>query len=383
MRPETLAIHTARNPDPDTGAVAPSIVMSTTFARDDAYQPLGKHVYGRADNPNRAALERVLATLEGGAAAIALSSGLAAVNTLLQSLNPGDHVILPDDSYFGTRALADAHFERWGLRISKVDMADARNIERALRKRTALVWVETPSNPQMRITDIARAAQIAHGTGAICAVDNTFATPFCQKPLELGADVVMHSTTKFFGGHSDVTGGALIFKRETALFERVRSVQSLGGAVPSPFDCWLLLRSIPSMAYRMRGHVGNAAAVAAFLAGHRNVARVYYPGLASHPGHDIAARQMVGGFGGMLSFDVAGGRAAALNTALRVKLFTRATSLGGYESLIEHRASVEGAGSVAPPALLRCSIGLEHADDLIADLDQALASDTRKRARKA
>jgi cystathionine gamma-synthase len=383
MHPETLAIHTARKPDSKTGAVAPSLVMSTTYARDDAYQPYGEFVYGRAENPNRSALEHVLATLEGGEAAIALSSGLAAVSTIFQALDPGDHVIVPNDSYFGTRALGDAHYARWGLRISKVDMTDARNIERALRKRTKLIWVETPSNPQMRITDIARAAAIARSAGAVCAVDNTFATPFCQKPFAFGADVVMHSTTKFFGGHSDVTGGALIFKDRSALFERARSIQGLGGAVPSPFDCWLLLRSIPSMAHRMRGHVENAGKIAAFLAAHPCVARVYYPGLSTHSGHDIASRQMTGGFGGMLSFDVTGGRAAALQVALGVKLFTRATSLGGYESLIEHRASVEGAGSVAPPALLRCSIGLEHADDLIADLDQALGRARRKRAQKA
>jgi cystathionine gamma-synthase len=382
MHPETLAIHTARDPDEQTGAVAPALIMSTTFARDADYKPFGTHVYGRASNPNRAALEQVLAALEGGATAIALSSGLAAVNAIFQALGPGDHVIVPNDSYFGTRALGDAHFAHWGLQISKVDLTDLSELKQALRPNTKLVWVETPSNPQMRITDITRAAKLAHSVGAVCIVDNTFATPFCQQPLALGADVVMHSTTKFFGGHSDVTGGALIFKRIDALTERVRSVQALGGAVPSPFDCWLLLRSIPSMAYRMRGHVANAGAVAAFLAAHPQVAQVYYPGLKTHPGHAIAARQMRGGYGGMLSFDVAGGRTAALRTAQRVRLFTRATSLGGYESLIEHRATVEGAASVAPPALLRCSIGLEHADDLIADLDQALARPRAARARR-
>jgi cystathionine gamma-synthase len=371
MRPETLAIHTARDPDPATGAVAPPLIMSTTFARDEQHNPIGKYVYGRADNPNREALEKMLATLEGGAAAITVSSGLAAVNLILQTLESGAHVILPHDSYFGTRALSDTHYTRWGLQISKVDMRDPANIARVLRPETKLVWVETPSNPQMQIIDIARTAELAHSVGAMCVADNTFSTPFCQQPLAHGADVVMHSTTKYFGGHSDITGGALIFKQGGEWLDRARSVQHLAGAVPSPFDCWLITRSIPSMAYRMRAHCDNAGRVAAFLAQHPRVAAVYYPGLTTHPGHDIARKQM-SAFGGMLSFDVKGGKEAALNVALGVKLFIRATSLGGYESLIEHRASVEGAGSTAPPALLRLSIGLEHADDLIEDLDQAL-----------
>ncbi len=371
MHIETLAIHTARGEDAGNGAVAPPLIMSTTFARDEDYAAPHGNVYGRADNPNRRAVEKAYATLEGGAEALAFASGMGATNALLQCLQAGDHVILPADIYFGTRALADGHFGRWGLQVSTADMTDLANIERALRPNTKLVWVETPSNPCLHITDIAGAARLAHQAGALCAVDNTWASPFCQQPIAHGADIVMHSTTKYFGGHSDVTGGALIFKQADALLARARSVQQLGGAVPSPFDCWLIQRSIPTMAYRMRGHVANAGAVAAFLAGHRAVRVVHYPGLPEHPQFAIAARQMTAP-GGMLSFEVHGGAEAALAVAKRVRLFRRATSLGGYESLIEHRATVEGPGTVAPPALLRCSIGLEHADDLIADLDAAL-----------
>ncbi len=371
MKLETLAIHTGRTPD-SSGGVTPSIVMSTTFARDDSYAVLGADVYGRVSNPNRRALEQSLAVFEGAVDACAFSSGMAAVNAIMQSLQSGDHVILPHDSYFATRSLVTTHFERWGLSFDIVDMTNVDNTRAALRPNTALVWIETPSNPTIAITDIAATAALAAEHGAMSVADNTFASPFGQRPLDLGVDVVMHSTTKFFGGHSDVTGGALMFREANELSERVRSIQGLGGAVPSPFDCWLLHRSLPTMAYRMRAQTDHATQVVAFLDAHPGVERVYYPGLASHPGHAIAAQQMQL-FGSMLSFDVVGGRDAALRVANRLKLFTRATSLGGYESLIEHRATVEGAGSVAPPALLRCSIGLEHPDDLIADLEQALA----------
>ncbi len=371
MRPETLAVHAAREPDPHTGAVTPPLIMSTTFARNEGYKPIGASVYGRSENPNRIALEAQLAALEGGALALAFSSGMAAINAMYQSLSPGAHVIIPSDSYMGTRMLFDAHYERMGISVSKVRAGDMQALADAMRTETALVWVETPSNPELSITDIAQAVKLAQAVGATCVVDSTFATPFCQRPLEFGADVVMHSTTKFFGGHSDVTGGALIFATNGPLYERLRSIQLLAGAVPSPFDCWLLQRSIPSMPWRMRGHVDNAGKVAQFLAGHKAVARVNYPGLPTHPGHALATRQMCA-FGGMLSFEPKGGFEAAQRVACGVRLFTRATSLGGYESLIEHRAAIEGAASTAPPALLRLSIGLEHADDLIADLDAVL-----------
>jgi cystathionine gamma-synthase len=374
MRPETLAVHTARKPDPHSGAVTPPLVMSTTFARDEQYKPLGASVYGRSENPNRIALEAQLAALEGGEMALAFSSGMAAVNAMYQSLSPGAHVVIPSDSYMGTRNLFDVHYERMGVNVSKVRAGDMQALAGAMRKETALVWVETPSNPELSITDIALASQLAHEVGAVCVVDSTFATPFCQKPLAYGADVVMHSTTKFFGGHGDVTGGALIFAKNGPLYDRLRSIQWLAGAVPSPFDCWLLQRSIPSMPWRMRGHIENAGKVARFLAAHKAVAKVNYPGLPSHPGHALASKQMCA-FGGMLSFEPKGGFEAAHRVACGVRLFTRATSLGGYESLIEHRASIEGAASTAPPALLRLSIGLEHADDLVADLDAALKAE--------
>jgi cystathionine gamma-synthase len=373
MKIETRAIHTAREPDPRTGAVAPALVMSTTFARDENYAVPGEHVYGRTSNPNRRALEEMYAALEGGEAAIAFASGQAASNAIFQSMNPGDHVVLPREIYFGTRALFDAHFARMGIAMTPVGGADIDELRTALRPNTKVVWVETPSNPLLQVTDIAAAAEAAHAVGATCVVDNTWATPFCQRPLELGADVVLHSTSKYFAGHSDVLGGALIFRRSDELCTRVRSVQALGGAVPSPFDCWLIQRSIPSLAVRMRAHTENATKAAQFLAEHPAVSAVHYPGLPAHPQHAVARAQMLA-FGGMLSFEVNGGREAALRVAVRLKLFKRATSLGGYESLIEHRASVEGPSSTAPAGLLRCSIGLEHVDDLIDDLRQALDS---------
>jgi cystathionine gamma-synthase len=371
VKPETRAIHVAHEVDPATGALAQPLILSTTFARDADYALLGADTYSRHSNPNRAALEQALADLEGGAAAVAFSSGMGAINALFQTLQPGDHVIVPADCYVGMRSLINEHLLRWGVRFSNIDMTDSTNVERALRLDTRLVWVETPSNPCMLIADIARIADIAHGIGAQCVVDSTFATPFCQRPFEHGADIVMHSTTKYFGGHNDVTGGALIFKTPGLTHTRARSLQGLGGAVPSPFDCWLLLRSIPSMAQRMRTHIDNAGALAEFLEHHPKVASVHYPGLPSHPGHALAKRQM-SAFGGMLSFEPHGGAAAALELTRRVQLFKRATSLGGFVSLIDHRATVEGENSVCPPALLRCSIGLEHIDDLIADLEQAL-----------
>jgi cystathionine gamma-synthase len=260
----------------------------------------------------------------------------------------------------------------WGLQASVVDMTDLAAVRAAVRPTTRLLWVETPSNPLLKISDIAALAQIAHAAGARCAVDNTWATPALQRPLDLGADLALHATTKYLGGHSDVLGGAIVAREQDTFFERVRFIQGNGGAVPSPFDCWLVLRGIRSLAYRMRGHVANAARVAAFLNEHPAIERVYYPGLASHPGHAVVARQMCG-FGGMLSIEVHGGEPAAMALAARVKLFTRATSLGGVESLIEHRASVEGPESRTPPGLLRVSVGLEHPDDLVADLAQALA----------
>ncbi len=368
---ETLAIHAGRQPDPATGAVMPPIHLSTTFERAADGSSIDGYVYTRTENPNRRSLEECLAALEGGATAAAFGSGMAAVAAIFQALGAHAHVIFPEDVYFGTGRLLREVLGPWELDYSVVDMTELDAVRAALCPQTRLIWVETPSNPLLKITDIAAIAALAHAAGARCAVDNTWPSPVGQQPLALGADLVMHATTKYLGGHSDLLGGAVIAKEADAFFERIRLVQTLGGAVPSPFDCWLLMRSIRTLPYRMRAHAANAQRVAEFLAGHPAVAVVHYPALAAHPGHAIARRQMTL-FGGMLSIQVRGGATEALAVAARVKLFTRATSLGGVESLIEHRASVEGPHTTTPPNLLRISIGLEHPDDLIADLRQAL-----------
>jgi cystathionine gamma-synthase len=372
MKFETLAAHAGRRVDAASGAVVPPLVLATTFERAaDASLPHG-NLYGRMDNPNRRALEQALAALEGGAAAAAFASGQAATMGVLHALAPGDHALLPLELYYNTRGLLDQHYVRWGLQVSGVDMSRPDEVAAALRPNTRLVWVETPSNPRLIVADIAALARLARQAGATCVVDNTWATPVWQRPLELGADLVMHSTTKYIGGHSDVIGGCVIARSaDQPVFQRVRSWQAQGGAVPSPFDCWLLLRSLPTLPLRVRAQTATAGQVAAWLREQPQVERVHYPGLADHPGHALAARQM-GGFGAMLSFEVKGGQAAAAAVIARVGLFLRATSLGGYESLIEHRFLVEGPNSPTPPGLLRVSIGLEHPDDLIADLAQAL-----------
>ena len=372
MQLETLAIHAGQTPDPSTGAVMPPIHLSTTFERNaDGSYPSG-YVYTRTENPNRAALESCLAALEGGVVAAAFGSGMAAIAAIFQALRPGDHILFPDDAYFGAGRLLREIMAPWGLTYSVVDMADLTAVRAAVRPQTRLIWVETPSNPLLKITDIAAVAEIAHASGARCAVDNTWPSPVGQQPLALGADLVMHATTKYLGGHSDLLGGAVVARVADDYFDRVRLVQTIGGATPSPFDCWLLMRSIRTLPYRMRGHNDNAQRVAQFLAEHPAVAAVHYPGLPAHHGHDIARRQMQM-FGGMLSIQVHGGAEAAMRVTGRVQIFTRATSLGGVESLIEHRASVEGIHTTTPVDLLRISVGLEHPDDLIADLQQALA----------
>ena len=350
MRIETIAVHAGTGVDPGTGAVTPAIHPSTTFERDpDGSYPRG-HLYARNSNPNRNALEECLAALEGGEAAAAFSSGSAATSAIFQALAPGDHVVAPADAYHGTSRLLRETFSRWGLETTFVEMTDAAAVRAAIRASTKLVWVETPSNPLWKVTDIAGIGELARAAGARYVCDNTTSTPVLQSPFTLGADLVVHATTKYLGGHSDV----------------------LGGAVPSPFDCWLVSRGIRTLPYRMRAHSGHALAVAMFLARHPRVEAVHYPGLSTHPGHDVAARQMRA-FGGMVSVQVKGDRARAMEVTARVSVFTRATSFGGTESLIEHRASIEGAGTRTPENLLRLSIGLENADDLIEDLGQALA----------
>jgi cystathionine gamma-synthase len=371
MRFETLTVHSGPGPDAATGAIAPPIHLATTFARDESGTPLGGHTYIRESNPNQAALEAALAPLEGGEAALAFASGMAAGVALMQALPAGSHVILPHDAYYGFAIAGREFLPRWGMRADFVDMTDLRNLERALRQDTRLVCLETPSNPLMCVVDLRGAIERARAVGALTMVDNTFATPALQRPLDLGANVVLHSTTKYFGGHSDVQGGALVFAKRGPHVEAVAHVRQILGAVASPFNSWLVLRGLRTLAVRVAAQSAGALAVATALEGHPAVSAVHYPGLPGDPGHATARRQM-SGFGGMLSFRARGGREAALRVVARARLFSRATSLGGVESLIEHRASSEGPASTAPQELVRLSIGLEHPDDLVADLRQAL-----------
>jgi cystathionine gamma-synthase len=371
MRIETLAVHAGAQVDPATGAVAPAIYPSTTFERDaDGSFPHG-HIYTRSSAPNRSALETSLTALEGGAATVAFASASAATSAVFQSLAPGDHVVAPTDAYFGTGKLLRDVFAGWGLESSFVDMTDLGAVEAAVRPTTRLLWAESPSNPLWKVSDLAALGAIARAAGARFVVDNTTATPILQSPFKHGADLILHATTKYLGGHTDVLGGALVVRERGPWLDRLRLLQTAGGAVPSPFDCWLVVRGIRTLPYRVRAQSAHALAVATFLAAHPRVDAVHYPGLASHPGHEVARRQMAM-FGGMLSLQVRGGADAAMAVAAKVRLFTRATSFGGTESLLEHRASIEGPGTTTPPNLLRVSIGLEHPDDLIEDLAQAL-----------
>ena len=371
MRIETLAVHAGHSIDPATGAVSPPIHLSTTFERDvEGAYPRG-FMYTRNNNPNRQSLEKGVSALEGGAGAAAFASGTGAAMSVLQALAPGDHVLAHVDAYYGTSRLLREVFLRWGLDADFVDMSDLNAVKKAIRPKTKLAWMETPSNPLLKIVDLAAVAKIIHEAGAFCVCDNTWA-PVLQRPFELGADFILHSTTKYFGGHCDVLGGIVVARKEDDFFQKLRGIQYEGGAVPSPFDCWLILRGMRTLPWRMRAHSENATKGADFLAQHRRVERVHYPGLKSHPGYEIAHKQM-SMFGGMLSFEVKGGRDPAMKTTSKMKIFTRATSLGGVESLIEHRASIEGPGTTSPEGLLRLSIGLENADDLIEDLEQALS----------
>ncbi len=370
MRIETLAIHAGKDIDPVTGAIMPAIHLSTTFQRSEENQ----FAYSRVNNPNRQALEDCLVALEEGAAAAAFASGMAASAAVLQTLSAGDHILLPQDLYFGVRELATKLMPQWELSHTVVDMTDLSEVKAAIRPNTRMIWIETPSNPLLNVLDISAIAGIARYAGALLVSDSTWTTPLLQRSLVLGADVVIHSTTKYLSGHSDVVGGVVIVKEEGDFLENLRQIQGIAGAVPSPFDCWLILRGIRTLPYRMRGHCHNAGKVAQFLADHPAVHTVRYPGLPSHPGHEIAGRQM-SGFGGMLSFQVNGGIEQAAVVAASTKLFAQATSLGGVESLIEHRAVAEGEGSQTPVDLLRVSVGLEHPDDLIADLAAALETE--------
>jgi cystathionine gamma-synthase len=371
MHLETLAVHAGRQIEA-TGDVTPAIHLSTTFERDADGQYRRGFSYSREGNPNRQMLEDCLAKLDSGRRALVFSSGLAVVTAVVQALEPGDHIVAPDDVYYCLRKVTGKIFGKWPLSVTYVDMTDLEAVRKAIRPETRLIWLETPSNPLLKVTDLAAIAEIAKATKAMTICDATFSTPACQRPLEYGIDLVTHSTTKYLNGHSDCVGGVLIAKHDSYLFERCRTSQIHGGLVPSSFDCWLTLRGVSTLPWRMRAHGDNALKVARFLEAHPAVERVYYPGLESHPGHDVAARQM-NGFGGMMSFLLRDGECAARAVAARTQVFTRATSLGGPHSFIEHRASVEDQPTATPRNLLRMSIGLEHSADLIADLEQALA----------
>lgn len=370
MKIETIAIHAGNKTDEASKAVIQPIVMSTTFEREVDGTYAKGYIYSRSANPNRHLLENVLAKLEGGTEAAAFSSGNAAGMAVFQSLKPGTHIIGPDDMYHGLRNQIKSLFAGI-LEFDFIDVNDEAFLKAHIKSNTGLIWVETPSNPLLKVTDIKKVIAIAHQHNIKVVCDNTFATPVFQQPLSLGADLVMHSSTKYFGGHSDLMGGALISPENNEWWQRIRQVQEMGGAIPSPMDCYYLVRSLKTLPYRMKGHARNAHRMTTFLAQHPNVESVMYPGLISHPQHDIAKQQM-SGFGAMFSFCVKGDAEAAKKVLSKLKLFTIATSLGGVESLIEHRASVEGPDTKTPQNLLRVSIGLEHIDDLIEDMEQAL-----------
>jgi len=373
MRFETRAIHAGQDPEPAYGSVNVPIFQTSTYAQPEVGKPK-RYDYARGGNPTREALQTVLASLEGGAHGLAFASGLAAETTLLLTLSPGDHLLLADDVYGGTYRLLARVLGGWGVAFDTVDMTDLDALRNAVRDETKVMWVESPTNPLLKVIDIAAAAEIAHKAGAMCVVDNTFATPYLQRPLELGADVVVHSVTKYLGGHSDLVGGAVVLN-DDALAERLAFLQNAVGAVPGPMDAYLALRGVKTLAVRMEAHCRGAKRVAEFLSQHPKVTRVHFPGIPGHPGFDVAVRQMRD-FGGMVSFEV-GSKEEAVRVAQRTKLFFLAESLGGVESLIEvpapmTHASVAGSPLALPDTLIRLSVGIEHPDDLVADLQQAL-----------
>ncbi len=369
----TLCVHAAHSPDTAVGSIAEPIYLSTTFERDaDGAYPRG-YRYSREGTPNRTALESCVAALEGGAGAVAFASGLAANMAVLDLLGAGERLVAPLEAYYGSKKQFSEVALQRGASLELVDFRDPAAIKAAVAGRARLLWIETPTNPLLNITDLRLAAAIGHDAGALVVCDNTFATPVCQRPFTFGVDLVVHSGTKYLGGHSDVLSGVVAVREDQALLERLRAWQRMAGAPLAPFDSWLLRRSIATLGLRVRAQCQGALKVAEFLAAHPAVEHVFYPGLASHPAHALAAAQMHGGFGAVLSVCIAGGADAALRTASRTRLFTRATSLGGVESLIEHRASIEGPGSRTPQSLLRLSVGIEEPEDLLEDLAQALA----------
>jgi cystathionine gamma-synthase len=374
LHPASIAAQALGWIDETTRAITPPIHVSSTFIRDPDNQYRSGRGYARADNPSYDQAEAVIAHLERGHAAALFASGMAAATAVFQALAPGDHVLAPNVMYWSLRSWLRGFATEWGLQVEFIEMTDPNALEAALRPgRTRLVWIETPANPLWSVTDIAASVALAHQAGARVAVDSTAATPVLTRPLELGADLVMHAATKYLNGHSDVVAGVLVTREDDPHWKRVRALRVQLGAVPGSFEAWLLLRGLRTLVLRVQAASSSAQRIAEHFARHPHVQAVLYPGLPGSPGHAVAVRQMQGGFGGMLSIRVRGGEAAAIATAAQVGLWKRATSLGGCESLIEHRASVEGAGTPAPADLLRLSVGIEHADDLIADLEQALA----------
>lgn len=372
MKKETIAVHGSHLKDETAGAIAAPVFLTTTFERAlDGTYPKG-HMYSRNSNPNRIALEKGLAALEGASRGFAFGSGLAAVNAVFQCLQSGDHILMPEVGYYASYKLAEEILGPWGLEVTQVDMTDLAKVEKAVQKNTKLIWAETPANPMLSITDIKGLATIAKKHNLKLGVDNTLGTPVLQNPIALGADIVMHATTKYIGGHSDIMGGAVLLKEDDEWAKRIERVQILMGATPNPLDCYLLARGLKTLPLRMREHSANALELAKRLEKHPKVEKVHYPGLESHPQHTLAKAQMPQGFSGMIALQVKTGETETREMAGKLQIFQQATSLGGVESLVEHRKSIEGPQSTTPGNLLRFSIGLEHVDDLWADLEQAL-----------
>ena len=372
MKKETIAVHGSHLKDETAGAIAAPVFLTTTFERAlDGTYPKG-HMYSRNSNPNRIALEKGLAALEGASRGFAFGSGLAAVNAVFQCLQSGDHILMPEVGYYASYKLAEEILGPWGLEVTQVDMTDLAQVEKAVQKNTKLIWAETPANPMLSITDIRGLAKIAQKHNLKLGVDNTMGTPVLQNPIAHGADIVMHATTKYIGGHSDIMGGAVLVKEDDEWAKRIERVQILMGATPNPLDCYLLARGLKTLPLRMREHSANALELAKRLEKHPKVERVHYPGLESHPQHTLAKAQMPQGFSGMIALQVKTGETETREMAGKLQIFQQATSLGGVESLVEHRKSIEGPQSTTPGNLLRFSIGLEHVDDLWADLEQAL-----------
>jgi cystathionine gamma-synthase len=370
--PNTVCVHSAHLPEPATGALAQPIYLTTTFQRDaDGGYPRG-YRYSREGTPNRTSLETCLAALEGGIGAAAFASGLAANMAVLELLREGDRLIAPREAYYGSIKQFTEHAARRRVTVELADFTDLKAVKTAVGDRARLVWIETPTNPLLNITDLKAVTAVAHAAGALVVCDNTFATPICQRLFDFGVDLIIHSGTKYLGGHSDVLSGLAIVRTDSALLEHLQAWQRSAGAALAPFDCWLLRRSVATLALRVRAQCAGALQVAEFLVRHPAIEQVFYPGLPQHRGHATAVAQMTGGFGAMLSICVSGGQQAALDVASRTQLFARATSLGSVESLIEHRASIEGPQSRTPLNLLRLSVGIEEPTDLIADLEQAL-----------